>query len=117
MLLEAMAAKGKGLLEILQDLEKRYGKWIYARRDIDVPMEQSARAFDRLKQTPPAEILGVPIIEVKTIDGVKLIDRSDSWLLFRRSGTEPIVRVYAESPSAARVKKLLDYGVELIKKA
>ena len=53
----------------------------------------------------------------KTLDGIKLIGRDESWLLFRRSGTEPIVRVYAESPVASRVARLLDFGLRLIRAA
>jgi len=71
--------------------------------------------FERLKN-PPTRIAGIPVVEVKTLDGVKLIGRDESWLLFRRSGTEPIVRVYAESPVARRVDRLLTFGVQLIKR-
>jgi phosphoglucomutase len=60
---------------------------------------------------------GETVEYVKTLDGVKLIGRGGSWLLFRRSGTEPIVRVYAESLSPSRVPKLLDVGVRLIRRA
>ena len=42
------------------------------------------------------------------------IDRQDNWLLFRRSGTEPIVRVYAESPAASHANRLLEFGVQLV---
>ena len=57
---------------------------------------------------------GTPVASINTLDGVKLIGRDDSWLLFRRSGTEPIVRIYAESPRKPQLPKLLDFGVGLI---
>ena len=117
LLLEAMAMQGKSFFDILRRLEKRYGRWHYARRDLTVPFEQSGRLFEALSKNPPARLAGVPVAEVKTIHGIKLIDQQASWLLFRRSGTEPIVRVYAESLTASRVTRLLDYGVELLKKA
>jgi len=114
LVLEAMAVQGKTLTEILHDLEKRYGRWHYARRDLTVPHDRIARFFDRMKATPPAQLAGVPVASVNPIDGIKLIDRDEGWLLFRRSGTEPIVRVYAESLKAPRVNQLLDAGVKLI---
>lgn len=114
LLLEAMAAQKQGLLQILRRLERLAGRWYYARKDLTLSMDQVETVFERLKRTPPAELVGVPVREVKTLDGIKLIARDDSWLLFRRSGTEPIVRVYAESPMAGRVDRLLDAGIRMI---
>ena len=117
LVLEAMATQRRSLAELLKDLERRFGRWAYARRDLTVAPEQVERVFRRLTDQPPAEMAGVAIARVKTLDGVKLIGRDESWLLFRRSGTEPIVRVYAESPAAARVKGLLAFGVKLVQRA
>ena len=114
LLLEAMAMRGEGLLHILRRLERRLGRWYYARRDLTVSMEQVTSVFERLRTQPPTQMAGTPVTGVKTLDGVKLIGRDESWLLFRRSGTEPIVRVYAESPAAGRVRRLLDFGVQLV---
>jgi len=115
LLLEAMAAQGLGILELLRRLERRFGQWFYDRRDLTVSPERVTRFFHRLTSRPPSRVAGIPVTDVKTLDGVKLIGNDDSWLLFRRSGTEPIVRVYAESPSARRVKRLLAFGVQLIR--
>ncbi|MBI3324398.1 MAG: phosphoglucomutase/phosphomannomutase family protein [Candidatus Omnitrophica bacterium] len=114
LVLEAMAVQGEGILEILKSLEQRYGAWRYARRDLTVQPDQVAKFFARLTTSPPTQIAGTPVTDIKTLDGVKLIGKDDSWLLFRRSGTEPIVRVYAESLALSRVKRLLDFGVQLI---
>ena len=105
--------RGEGILAALRRLEKRFGQWFYARRDLTVPIDQRDRVFERLLAHPPSHLATVPVVEVKTLDGVKLIGRDESWLLFRRSGTEPIVRVYAESPSARQVNRLLEFGVQL----
>lgn len=115
LLLEAMAMQGQSILAILRRLERRFGRWVYARRDLAVSSDRLERFFERLRTHPPTRIAAVPVAEVKTLDGVKLIGRDESWLLFRRSGTEPIVRVYAESLQARRVRSLLDFGVRLIK--
>jgi len=114
MVLEAMAMQGRGVQEILRRLEKRFGRWHYARRDLTLSHELAAKAFRRLATHPPARVAGVPVAQVKTLDGVKLIDRQDNWLLFRRSGTEPIVRVYAEAGASKHVNRLLDFGVQLV---
>ncbi|MBI3323145.1 MAG: phosphoglucomutase/phosphomannomutase family protein, partial [Candidatus Omnitrophica bacterium] len=126
LLLEALAVRrrarlshaprgGQGLLDLLRMLERRFGRWFYVRKDLTVSQDRVATFFDRLTANPPERVAGVPVSEVKTLDGVKLIGRDESWLLFRRSGTEPIVRVYAESPSAGRVSRLLAFGVHLVK--
>ncbi len=115
--MEAMAVQGKRFSDILAHLEKQYGRWIYARRDLTVEQERLDRFFDSLRKNPPERIAGVPVAKVNTLDGIKLIDRDEGWLLFRRSGTEPIVRVYAESLKPAQVKRLLDDGVRLIEAA
>ena len=116
-LLEALATKGCGLTDALRDLEKRYGRFVYARRDLTLSFEQVKRAFDRLTGSPPKQIADVTVRDVNTLDGVKLIGADDSWILFRRSGTEPIVRVYAESSSQPRVNRLLDAAVSLVQSA
>jgi len=64
----------------------------------------------KLVQEHPASIGGESITQVTTIDGVKYILADDSWLLIRPSGTEPVLRVYAEGRSNEMVKALLMYG-------
>jgi phosphomannomutase len=61
----------------------------------------------------PAAIGGEQVKQVSTLDGVKYIMSDDSWLLIRPSGTEPVLRVYAEGRSTGMVKALLGYGEEL----
>jgi phosphomannomutase len=62
---------------------------------------------------PPAKLLRSPLAEVKSYDGVKFIAQDGSWLMLRGSGTEPILRVYAEARSDADAQKLLKQGVAL----
>lgn len=113
LVLEAIAMSGKPLNKLLGDLEAKYGAWYYGRRDLHLTMPQVDALFARLTSNPPETMAGVPVQSVNTMDGVKLIGRNDSWLLFRRSGTEPIVRVYAETPSRPQLPKLLNFGVSL----
>ena len=64
-----------------------------------------------LQKNPPAKLLRSPLAEVKTFDGVKFIAQDSSWLMLRGSGTEPILRIYAEAKSEADVEKLLGFGL------
>ena len=66
-----------------------------------------------LQSKPPSKLLQSPVADVKTYDGVKFITQDTSWLMLRGSGTEPILRIYAEASSAARVQQLLKLGLRL----
>ena len=111
--LEAMAVSRKTLSQLMAELEAMCGSWHYGRRDLHLKMEQVDALFARLHSTPPDQLAGVPVVHVNRLDGVKLIGRDESWLLFRRSGTEPIVRIYAETPRRPRLSQLLNLGVRL----
>jgi phosphomannomutase len=65
------------------------------------------------KTNPPAKLCRSPLAEVKSYDGVKFVAQDGSWLMLRGSGTEPILRIYAEGKSDADAKKLIKLGVRL----
>ena len=65
-----------------------------------------------LKSNPPKEILGKRVTELKSFDGFKFILEDESWMILRLSGTEPILRVYAEAASEEKADKLLNFGKE-----
>ena len=113
LVLEALAARRQRLSDILRDLERQFGSWHYGRRDLQLTMPQVEKLFGWLEAAPPDEIAGVDVVTVNRLDGIKLIGRDESWLLFRRSGTEPIVRIYAETPVKSRLAYLLELGVRL----
>ena len=69
-----------------------------------------------LQHNPPATLLRSPVVGMKTYDGVKFIARDTSWLMLRGSGTEPILRIYAEAGSEVEVRQLLKLGVRLTRK-
>jgi phosphomannomutase len=68
---------------------------------------------NRLLQETPQTLAGQRIVDVSTLDGVKYILADDSWLLIHPSGTEPVLRVYAEGVSDAEINALLSYGQEV----
>jgi len=113
LLLEAMASSKQSLAALMSGLERQYGRWWYGRRDLHLKMSQVEALFERLQRQAPETMAGQPVASVNRLDGVKLVGRDESWLLFRRSGTEPIVRIYAETPRQARLAPLLNFGVRL----
>ena len=110
MLLEALAMTGKRMSELLAEVTKEFGRSVYDRIDMHFPLEKRHELIAHLGQNPPAKLAGVALREVKTYDGVKYIATDDSWLMFRTSGTEPIIRIYSEAGSTAKVKQLLEWG-------
>ncbi|MEK6727580.1 MAG: phosphoglucomutase/phosphomannomutase family protein [Candidatus Omnitrophota bacterium] len=110
LLLEMMAYRNKDILEILNETEKKFGKYYYVRRDLHLK-----ERYEPTKGMLPSELLGKKVIDVKDYDGVKLICE-DSWLMFRASGTEPIMRLYAESRSLTKSKQLLALAEKIIAK-
>jgi phosphomannomutase len=114
LLLEIMAEACIPLHELIADLQREVGPVCYARTDLRlrhpvVKKEMVARLIDQA----PATIGGVALREVDTLDGVKYRLEDESWLLIRPSGTEPVLRVYAEAPTAKGVEALLGYGEEV----
>jgi len=112
-LLELLATERVSVHKILGSLVKKFGPHEYGRIDTRFPLEKRAELMDFLKRNPPDRLLRSGVVEVKTYDGVKFIAQDASWLMVRGSGTEPILRIYAEAGSAAAVRKLLQLGVRL----
>jgi phosphomannomutase len=111
LLVEIIAAARKPLHVLVDDLLADVGPVFYERTDLRMhhPVaKDEMTAF--LTAQAPAEIGGQKVSEVSNLDGVKYILADDSWLLIRPSGTEPVLRVYAEGRSPEMVKALLGYG-------
>jgi phosphomannomutase len=113
MLLELLATEKISLNKMLARLEKQFGPHHYGRIDTHFPLEKRAALMEYLKQNPPAKLLASPLKEVKSFDGVKYVAADSSWLMLRGSGTEPILRIYAEARTPADAQKLLKLGVQL----
>ncbi|UCC87907.1 MAG: phosphoglucomutase/phosphomannomutase family protein, partial [Anaerolineales bacterium] len=100
--------------ELVADIQRIAGPTCYIRNDLRLrnPIDKN-EMVKRLSQSPPSKLAGVDLIEVTTMDGVKYRLADQSWLLIRPSGTEPVLRVYAEAPDEAMVQELIDYGREI----
>jgi phosphomannomutase len=115
MLLEMLATERISVNKLIANLEKEFGPHRYDRIDTHFPLKKRGALMEFLQTNPPAKLLRSPMAEVKSFDGVKFIARDSSWLMLRGSGTEPILRIYAEAKSDVDVKKLLKLGVSFTK--
>ena len=118
LIVEMVAKKRTTLLELVQDLLNDVGPAFYERRDLRLshPVAKNAMV-EQLHANAPASIGGERIVDISTLDGAKYIMSDDSWLLIRPSGTEPVLRVYAEGRSPEMLKALIGYGQQVAEKA
>lgn len=106
---ETVAARGASLSEQLEQLFARTGRLESGRIGVKLTPELIPVLQEKLKEEPNS-IGGRKVKSINRIDGLKIIFEDDSWLLVRPSGTEPLVRIYAESESAKDVEVLLEQG-------
>lgn len=115
MLAEMMGQRGKGLGELVADMIAITGPMAYNRVDLKLTVEARDAFLERAPQIAPSSIAGADVADVVRVDGVKFLLADDAWLLLRPSGTEPLVRVYAEAPTEQLVADLLAAGCALVK--
>jgi len=111
--LDFMLQTGKTPSQLLDYLFSKVGPHHYRRRDFSFPEDQRQAIIRRISYNLPQSIGGIGVVKVNATDGFHLILADTSWLLIRFSGTEPVLRIYAESDSLERVEKLLETGWEL----
>ena len=111
--LDLMIKTGKTPSELVDYLYSKVGPHYYQRRDIEFPEGERQAITSRLKHNPPKSIDGVKVVTFDTTDGFRFILADSTWLLIRFSGTEPLLRIYAESNSLPRVERLLELGKKL----
>ena len=111
--IDFMAKTGKKPSQLLQYLYSKVGEHHYNRLDIDFPEEQRGVIIKRVGESSPQALDGVKVIKIDTFDGFRFNQTDSSWLLIRFSGTEPLLRIYAESSSPDRVDRLLKLGREM----
>jgi len=106
LILEMMVYNKKNFKQLVDDMEREFGRYYYLRLDYSM----DAKKVDLNKLKTITSVLGKKVIEVKDFDGVKLICENEDWLMFRPSGTEPLVRIYSEAKSLKRSKDILEFG-------
>ncbi|PYR89473.1 MAG: hypothetical protein DMG19_07235 [Acidobacteria bacterium] len=112
--LDLLAAAGKSCSQLIREMWDEFGEFHYDRRDLHIPIEAGQGVVDRLKTDPPPAFAGRRIQGIGTLDGVKVFLENDSWILFRQSGTEPLLRVYCEAPTEAAMKEIMAAGLKFV---
>ena len=113
LLLEAVVASGSRPAEMVREMHREFGEFYFGRRDLHLEVARGLALVARLAASAPAVVSGHRVQGVETLDGTKLLFEDESWLLFRQSGTEPVLRIYSEATSVAKVNALLDEGCRL----
>jgi len=113
LVVEMMAAMGKNLTELIVDLFDKYGKRMGQQKNIPINSERQKKLV-KLIQNPPAQLGKRKVLNSNNIDGIKLNFSEDDWLLLRPSGTEPLIRCYAEAGSQKEINDLMKNGLELL---
>jgi len=108
--LETVLDSGKTPSELVRDMHREFGEFYFDRRDVRCEVQRGKEFVQSLGQAPLESVAGYEVSAVETLDGTKLILYDESWLLFRQSGTEPVLRIYSEATSQEKVKSLLDAG-------
>lgn len=112
LLVEMMMYRKKNISQIIKEMEDEFGRYHYVKDSLrlsDVVFNQA-----KVLKALPARLLNKKIIDIKDYDGIKIIFDDEDWLMIRGSGTEPIVRVYAESKQLAIAEKLVAKGKKII---
>jgi phosphomannomutase len=117
LLANVMAEEGKPLGRLVADLQKEYGPHYFGRRDLHIGEEAKQSTIQRALSASTTRLGGYAILKKQDLDGVKFFldaptlgNGADAWILFRVSGTEPLLRVYAEAASPELVDKILSSG-------
>ena len=113
MLLELLATEKKPVARLLASLSKKFGPHHYARLDTHFPSKKRRSLMEHCKNNPPTRLGSSPVAEVKSYDGVKFVAKDGSWLMLRGSGTEPVLRIYAEAQSDSTAWRLIRNGVAM----
>ena len=111
--LDFMVKTGKTPSQLLSYLYSKVGEHYYDRIDLHFPEEKRQAIINRVREGEPKSIENIRVARVDTQDGFRFILADASWLLIRFSGTEPILRIYAETNDTERVKRMLQFGREL----
>lgn len=112
---ELVAEKGMPIREILKEIDDKFGKLMSRRLDIHTTVDKKEAVLGIIKEMSPSQISGFAVISSLDIDGKKFVLDDGSWVLIRASGTEPLFRIYVETDSEEKIKRIQDATRELLK--
>jgi phosphomannomutase len=123
LLANVMAEEGKPLGQLVADLQRDFGPHYYGRRDLHIPDEMKQRAIEKARAEGTQTLGRYRVLKKEQLDGVKFFldaptnrNGAEAWVLFRASGTEPLLRLYTEACSSDLVKELLETGENFVGK-
>ena len=112
-MLDFVAKTKRRPAELLAELYELVGAHEYGRVDITLRADERAHIMERIAAADPPAIAGFPVVTHDTVDGVRLTMEGGWWLVLRLSGTEPLLRIYAEMPTTEHVQQALEAGQEI----
>jgi phosphomannomutase len=121
LLANVMADERKPLGQLVADLQREYGPHYYGRRDLHIPEDVKQQAIQRARSDATKRLGSYAILKKEGLDGVKFFldaptggNGAEAWILFRASGTEPLLRVYAEAASPDLVTEILSSAEKFV---
>jgi phosphomannomutase len=124
LLANVMAEERKPLGQLVADLQREYGEHYYGRRDLHIPEDVKQRAIQRARADQTTSLGRYKVIKKEGLDGIKFFldaptngNGAEPWILFRASGTEPLLRLYAEAASPELTREILASGEEFVNSA
>ncbi|RUM58722.1 MAG: phosphoglucomutase/phosphomannomutase family protein [Persephonella sp.] len=115
MILEMMYLHNKTVSQLIEDVFNEFGTAYYLREDVKVEGDKGKVLVDKLRNEGIKEFAGFDVVDIDRTDGIKFIFKNDGWIMFRASGTEPVLRIYAEMPEKAQVRLVLEEGKKLLR--
>jgi alpha-D-glucose phosphate-specific phosphoglucomutase len=124
LLANVMAEEGKPLGQLVADLQREFGPHYYGRRDLHIPEDVKQTAIQRARAQSTLMLGRYKVLKKETMDGVKFFldaptngNGAEAWVLFRASGTEPLLRLYSEASSLELVNEILAASEAFVGKA
>src|SRR5579872_4369345 len=122
LLANVMAEEGKPLGQLVADLQREFGPHYYGRRDLRIPEDMKQNAIQRARGESTQNLGHYRVLKKENKDGVKFFldapvngNGAEAWVLFRASGTEPLLRLYTEASSPDLVSELLTTGESFVR--
>ncbi|MFH1618705.1 MAG: phosphoglucomutase/phosphomannomutase family protein [bacterium] len=115
LVMEMLTSTSKSLSQLYAAVAEKYGRSFFTRKDFALakPVADKTVFAEKLRKKIPKNIQGRPVHKALTMDGLKIILDNGHWLLMRPSGTEPLLRTYAETDSPVKTKELLELAAKM----